>query len=77
MEKTQDEFLRFQLWEAACSLSVGAVADSASARLREAGVPVTRTVYPGMIHGFINSIRFMGEARDGLRLIAREVAALR
>jgi tetratricopeptide (TPR) repeat protein len=37
MEKTQDEFLRFQLWEAACSLSVGAVADSASARLREAG----------------------------------------
>ena len=35
IEHTQDEGLRFQLWEAACALAMGAVADEASGRLRD------------------------------------------
>lgn len=34
---TQDECLRFQLWETACAMAEGAVADEAAARLREPG----------------------------------------
>ena len=34
---TQDECLRFQLWEAASAMAEGAVADEAAARLREPG----------------------------------------
>ncbi|MCB9780826.1 MAG: tetratricopeptide repeat protein [Alphaproteobacteria bacterium] len=37
IEHTQDEGLRFQLWESACDMAVGAVADRASSRLRAAG----------------------------------------
>lgn len=37
IEHTQDEALRFQLWESACDLAVGALADSVSGRLRESG----------------------------------------
>tara|TARA_B100000575_G_scaffold229408_1_gene190316 strand:+ start:70 stop:1656 length:1587 start_codon:yes stop_codon:yes gene_type:complete len=35
IDRTQDEGLRFQLWEAACTMVLGAVADAASSRLRE------------------------------------------
>jgi len=34
-----------------------------AARLREAGVPVTMTRYPGMIHGFLRMINIMDKAR--------------
>lgn len=34
-----------------------------AARLREAGVPVTMTRYPGMIHGFLRMINIMDQAR--------------
>ena len=37
IDRTQDEALRFQLWEAACGLVMAAVADAASSRLREPG----------------------------------------
>lgn len=37
IERTQDEGLRFVLWEAACALATSQVADAASARLREPG----------------------------------------
>ncbi len=37
IDLTQDEGLRFQLWEAACGMGLGAVADSAAARLRDPG----------------------------------------
>jgi Flp pilus assembly protein TadD len=37
VDRTQDEALRFQLWEAACSLVMAAVADAAATRLREPG----------------------------------------
>jgi len=37
VDRTQDEALRFQLWEAACGLVMSAVADAASGRLREPG----------------------------------------
>jgi tetratricopeptide (TPR) repeat protein len=37
IDRTQDEGLRFQLWEAATGLTVAAVADAAAARLREPG----------------------------------------
>jgi tetratricopeptide (TPR) repeat protein len=35
--QTQDECLRFQLWESACAMAESAVADEVSARLREPG----------------------------------------
>jgi len=35
--RTQDEALRFRLYDAACTMALGAVADETSARLREAG----------------------------------------
>lgn len=37
IEHSQDEGLRFQLWEAACEMSVGALADSVTPRLKEPG----------------------------------------
>lgn len=37
VQRTQDEALRFQLWEAACAMSLSSVADATSARLREPG----------------------------------------
>lgn len=37
VDRTQDEALRFQLWESACGLVMGAVADAAGSRLREPG----------------------------------------
>jgi tetratricopeptide (TPR) repeat protein len=37
IDRSQDEALRFQLWESACALVMGAVADAAGARLREPG----------------------------------------
>jgi acetyl esterase len=41
-----------------------------AARLREAGVPVTHTRYPGMIHGFFRMINLVDQAR-----VARDEAA--
>lgn len=35
IDRTQDEGLRFQLWESSCNMVLGAVADAASSRLRE------------------------------------------
>ena len=35
IDRTQDEGLRFQLWESACTMVLGAVADAAASRLRE------------------------------------------
>jgi tetratricopeptide (TPR) repeat protein len=35
IDRTQDEGLRFQLWEAGCTLVLNAVADAAASRLRE------------------------------------------
>ena len=35
VDRTQDEALRFQLWESACGLVMAAVADAASSRLRD------------------------------------------
>ena len=35
IDRTQDEGLRFQLWESACAMVLGAVADAASSRLRD------------------------------------------
>jgi Flp pilus assembly protein TadD len=37
IDRTQDEGLRFQLWETACTMVLGAVADAASSRLRDPG----------------------------------------
>ncbi len=37
IDRTQDESLRFQLWEAATSMALGAVADDTAAQLRDPG----------------------------------------
>ncbi len=37
IDRSQDEALRFQLWEAACDLAVGALGGSTAVRLRSAG----------------------------------------
>ncbi len=42
-------------------------------KLKAAGVPVRHQVYDGMIHGFINSLRFVPEARAAVREIASEL----
>lgn len=39
-------------------------------RLRDAGVPVTLTQYPGMFHGFIRMTRILDQAKAGLDEIA-------
>jgi acetyl esterase len=41
-----------------------------AARLRNAGVPVTLTRYPGMIHGFVRMTRILDKARTALDEIA-------
>jgi acetyl esterase len=42
-----------------------------AARLRDAGVPVTLTQYPGMFHGFIRMTRILDQARVALDEMAR------
>jgi acetyl esterase len=46
-----------------------------AARLREAGVTVTLTRYPGMIHGFIRRTAQFDKARRGLREIGEALRA--
>jgi acetyl esterase len=41
-----------------------------AARLRDAGVPVTLTRYPGMIHGFVRMTRILDKAKTALDEIA-------
>ena len=40
--------------------------DAYAARLRDAGVPVTLTPYPGMFHGFVRMTRILDQARAAL-----------
>lgn len=40
--------------------------DAYAARLRDAGVPVTLTPYPGMFHGFMRMTRILDQARAAL-----------
>ena len=44
--------------------------DSYAARLRDSGVPVTVTQYPGMFHGFMRMTRILDQARAGLDEVA-------
>jgi acetyl esterase len=44
-------------------------------RLREAGVPVTCTGYPGMIHPFFTLAAVVPQAFDAIRQIAEAVRA--
>jgi acetyl esterase len=44
--------------------------DAYAARLREAGVAVTLTQYPGMFHGFLRMTRILDQARAALDEIA-------
>jgi acetyl esterase/lipase len=41
-----------------------------AARLRDAGVPVTLTRYPGMFHGFLRMTHILDQARTALDEIA-------
>jgi acetyl esterase/lipase len=41
-----------------------------AARLRDAGVPVTLTQYPGMFHGFLRMTRILDQARAALDEVA-------
>jgi acetyl esterase/lipase len=41
-----------------------------AARLRDSGVPVTVTQYPGMFHGFMRMTRILDQARAGLDEVA-------
>lgn len=44
--------------------------DAYAARLRDAGVPVTLTPYPGMFHGFVRMTRILDQARAALDEVA-------
>jgi acetyl esterase len=44
-----------------------------AARLRDAGVPVTLTRYPGMFHGFVRMTNILDKARTALDEIASSV----
>jgi acetyl esterase len=44
-----------------------------AARLRDAGVPVTLTRYPGMFHGFVRLTNVLDKARTALDEIASSV----
>jgi acetyl esterase len=44
--------------------------DAYAARLRDSGVPVTVTQYPGMFHGFMRMTRILDQARAGLDEVA-------
>ena len=44
--------------------------DAYAARLRDSGVPVTLTQYPGMFHGFMRMTRILDQARAGLDEVA-------
>ena len=44
--------------------------DAYAARLRDAGVPVTLTQYPGMFHGFLRMTRILDQARGALDEVA-------
>jgi acetyl esterase/lipase len=44
--------------------------DAYAARLRDSGVPVTITQYPGMFHGFMRMTRILDQARAGLDEVA-------
>ncbi|HEY7251833.1 MAG TPA: alpha/beta hydrolase [Methylomirabilota bacterium] len=44
--------------------------DAYAARLRDSGVPVTLTQYPGMFHGFLRMTRILDQARAALDEVA-------
>jgi acetyl esterase len=48
-----------------------------AARLREAGVPVTCTRYPGMIHPFFTLPAVVPQALDAMQQVADAVRALK
>jgi acetyl esterase len=45
-------------------------------RLRQAGVPVTVTTYPGMIHGFVSMLGVVTDARRAIREVAQFIRAM-
>lgn len=57
VELTSDEGLRFALWEAACALAGGHVADEVAARLREAG----RTFSVGLARNALSAAQWIPE----------------
>lgn len=46
-------------------------------RLEEAGVPVTLSCYPGMIHGFVRRNRLLDQGQRGLEEMAAALRAMR